>query len=184
LAKVGLLRLGFALAIASAGQAAPDGAAGTKGKTIRVKTNTCVFFELEETVSRDGSSSTFAIVAVIAEPSPGSYKGVLVDSWLVGAMVSGVKISTKDRRVSIDVSQLTVTPRAATTPLTPAALARILQAELGPAFRQGIKKGTLPAGTPVPVVAVDGLSGGTAVVIAAGPGTTPVMPDAMMMPVR
>jgi len=143
--------------------------------TIFVKTKTCIAFKLVELPDRNGGPSTFTLAEVLVEPFPGSSSYIIVDSWLVGATVSGVTVSKQGWHVAIKVADLAVKTRGATVPITTVGLAKILQAQLGPAFQAGIRKGTLQPGAVEPVVSAAGFSTGTAFVISAGPGTTPVM---------
>lgn len=148
-----------------------------KGKTIRLRTNTCVFFDLQETVGRDGAPSMWTVETVGVVPTPKSALGVIVDSWLVGGTVTGVTVTERGWNLDVEVADLAVKPKDSLAPLTLPALTNLLQAQVSRAIAQAIAKGVLPAGSTVPVVSADGLTSGEAWVTYAGSGATPVTPD-------
>lgn len=153
-----------------------DGVA-PKGKTIRVKTKTCIYFDLQEFPGDKDAPSTFAIVNVIAEPTPGSHHCVFVESSLIGATVTGVTVTQKGWNLSFHVSDLTVTPRGSAVSLNSIGLVNILQAQLRSTFKLAFQNGILPPDTAVPLVSLAGITNGTATVISAGSDSTPVTPN-------
>lgn len=169
--------LGLALLLAvSLGRAAPPADTTQHGKTVRVKTGTCIIFDVEEILSPTGATTGFAVAGVWVLPTPDSKFYLGTGRSLIGATVTGVTITTKEWNVSVEVSHLAIKPKTSAAPLTNEELAFALELEIGADFSAALGQGTLPPGTIAPLISAAGLSSGTGTVIALGRGATILTP--------
>ena len=168
--------LGLALMAVAIGRAAAPVDPPAHGKTIRVKTDTCIAFDVEEILGPAGATSAFAVAGVWVLPTPDSKFFLATARSLVGAAVTGVTITTKGWHVSVEVSHLTIKPRNAAAPLTNAELAFVLELEVASAISTAIRYRTLPPDTVAPVVSAAGLSSGTGSIVGVGRGATMLFP--------